>query len=182
MEDRHACSCTCPANMDLDEIRAALEDLAPAKGRGQIKPGPHGSTLIDDTYNANRQSIVAITRAMQATHIAAGGERWAVLGDIFELGDYARAEHLASGQALMGAVDYLVAIGDQARFFAEGARQAGMPAKNIYYYAADVENSSELEAAKHAAAGLLKQQVRSSDLVLIKGSRGMYMETILDML
>jgi len=168
--------------MDLDEIRAALEDLAPAKGRGQLKPGPNGSTLIDDTYNANRQSIVAITRAMQAAQLAAGGKRWAVLGDIFELGDYARAEHLASGQALVGAVDYLVAIGNQARFFAEGARQAGMPEKNIYYYAADPENNAELEAAQHEAADLLKQHVCSSDLVLIKGSRGMHMETILDML
>jgi UDP-N-acetylmuramoyl-tripeptide--D-alanyl-D-alanine ligase len=177
-----AAAAGCAANMNLDEIRAALEELAPAKGRGQIKPGPNGSTLIDDTYNANRQSIVAISRAMQATHIAAGGKRWAVLGDIFELGDYARAEHLASGQALVGAVDYLVAIGDQARFFVEGTRQAGMPEKNIYYFAAGVENSSELEAAKRAAADLLKQHVRSSDLVLIKGSRGMHMETMLDML
>jgi UDP-N-acetylmuramoyl-tripeptide--D-alanyl-D-alanine ligase len=177
-----AAAAGCAARMDLDEIRAALEDLEPAKGRGQLKPGPNSSTLVDDSYNANRQSIVAITRAMQATHLAAGGKRWVVLGDIFELGDYARVEHLASGEVLVGAVDYLVAIGDQARFFADGARQAGMPEKNMYYYAADVENSSELEAAKRAAADLLKQHVRSSDLVLIKGSRGMHMETMLDML
>ncbi len=177
-----AAAAGCAASMKLDEIRTALEALTPAKGRCQIKPGPNGSTLIDDTYNANRQSIIAITRAMQAAHIADGSKRWAVLGDIFELGDYARAEHLASGEAVVGAVDYLVAIGDQARFFVEGALQTGMPEKNIYYYAADVENSSELEAAKRTAADLLKQHVLAGDLILIKGSRGMYMESMLDML
>jgi len=177
-----AAAAGCAASMELDEICTALEGLTPAKGRCQIKHGPNGSTLIDDTYNANRQSIIAITRAMQAAHIADGSRRWAVLGDIFELGDYARAEHLASGEALVGAVDYLVAIGDQARFFVEGALQAGMPEKNVYYYASGVENSPELEAAKRSAAGLLRQHVHDGDLVLIKGSRGMQMETMLDML
>ena len=119
---------------------------------------------------------------MRATSLALGGKRWALLGDIFELGPYARAEHLTTGAALVGVVDYLVAIGDQARYFIEGATQAGMPAENIYYFAADVDNGPELEAAKRAAADLLKQHVQSADLVLLKGSRGMHIETILDML
>ena len=57
-----------------------------------------------------------------------------------------------------------------------------MPLENTYYFCADVENSPELEAAKRAAVDLLKQHVRSDDLVLLKGSRGMYMETMLAML
>ena len=160
----------------------ALEALSPARGRGEIKPGPNGSTLIDDTYNANRQSIIAITQAMQATPLADGGKRWAVLGDIFELGRYARAEHRLSGEALTGVVDYLVAIGDEARYYVEGAIRSSMPAENVYYFDADIENGPELEAAKHAAADLLKKEVKSADLVLLKGSRGMHMETMLDML
>jgi UDP-N-acetylmuramoyl-tripeptide--D-alanyl-D-alanine ligase len=174
-----AAAAGCAAEMALDEIGAALEALAPAKGRGEIKPGPNGSTLIDDTYNANRQSILAITKAMSETTIEPGGKRWAVLGDIFELGQYARAEHRACGEALPGAIDYLLAIGDQARYYVEGAIRAGMPAQNVYYYDADVESDSELEAAKQEAIALLKQRVRSPDLVLIKGSRGMRMETML---
>jgi len=177
-----AAAAGCAAELSLDDIRAALEDLTPAKGRCQIKPGPNGSTLIDDTYNANRQSIIAITRAMQATSLPTNGKRWALLGDIFELGPYTRAEHLATGAALAGVVDYLVAIGDQARFFVEGATQAGMPSQNTYLFAADVENSAALEATKRAAADLLKQKVHSIDLVLLKGSRGMHIETMLDML
>jgi UDP-N-acetylmuramoyl-tripeptide--D-alanyl-D-alanine ligase len=172
----------CAAEMALDEIALALEALAPAKGRGEIKPGPGGSTIIDDTYNANRQSILAITDTMRATPLAEGGKRWAVIGDIFELGPFARAEHHASGVALAGNVDYLVALGDKARFYVEGALAAGMPEKNAYYFCADVENADELEAAKRAVADLLIHEVHGDDLVLIKGSRGMRMETILNML
>ena len=137
--------------------------------------------MIDDTYNANRQSIIAITRAMQGTHLVEGGKRWAVLGDIFELGRYARSEHRLSGEALAGVVDYLVAIGDEARYYVEGAIRSSMSADNIYYFDADVENGPELEAAKQAAVDLLKKEVKSGDLVLLKGSRGMHMETMLDM-
>src|SRR5437870_184880 len=153
-----AASAGCAAQMNFDEICAALESLLPAKGRCEIKPGPNGSTLIDDTYNANRQSIVAITHTMQATQIAPGGKRWAVLGDIFELGPYARIEHRTTGEALVGIVDYLIAIGDEARYYVEGAIRSRMPAEHIYYFDADVENTAKLEAAKRAAADLLKKE------------------------
>ena len=177
-----AAAAGCAAEMSLQDICMALEALSPARGRGEIKPGPNGSTLIDDTYNANRQSIIAITQAMRATHLVDGARRWAVLGDIFELGRYARVEHRLSGEALAGVVDYLVAVGDEARYYVEGAIRASMPAENVYYFDADIENAPELEDAKHAAADLLKKEVKSDDLVLLKGSRGMHMETMLDML
>ncbi len=176
-----AAAAGCAAEMPLDEISAALEALTPAKGRCEIKPGPNGSVLIDDTYNANRQSILAITRAMRDTHQVRQGKRWAVLGDIFELGPFAREEHRSSGRALAGNVDYLVAIGDTARFYVEGAIEAGMPEQHTYYYCADVENTAELEAAKRAAADLLTHTIQSDDLVLLKGSRGMRMETMIAM-
>ena len=172
----------CAAQMNFDDICAALEGLQPAKGRGEIKPGPNGSTLIDDTYNANRQSIIAMVIAMEKTKLSAQGKRWAVLGDIFELGQYAPEEHRASGKALVGTIDYLIAIGDEARYFVEGAKEAGMPEKNMHYFRADIENAKDLEAAKQAAADVLKRGVHSEDLILIKGSRGMRMETMLPML
>ena len=172
----------CAAGMDLNEICLALEALSPAKGRGEIKKGPNGSILIDDTYNANRQSIVAIVQAMKNAHLPVNTKRWVVLGDIFELGLYARNEHRATGEALYGSIDYLIAIGDESRFYVEGAIRAGMPAEHIYHFHADVDNGPELEAAKRVAADLLKQEVQKDDLLLIKGSRGMRMETMLDML
>ncbi len=177
-----AAAAGCAAGMPLDAIRDALESLAPARGRCEIKPGPNGSTLIDDTYNANRQSILAITHAMRSTGLAPGGKRWAVLGDIFELGKYARDEHYQSGEYLAGRVDYLVAIGDEARYYVEGAISAGLPADHTWLFPANVESKAELDAAKSAAAALLKQRVQRDDLVLLKGSRGMQMETMLPLL
>ncbi len=120
-----AAAAGCAAGMPLDEICAGLGALASAKGRGEIKPGPNGSTLVDDTYNANRQSIIAIAHAMRSTQLAPGGKRWAVLGDIFELGPYARDEHFQSGEYLAETIDYLVALGNEARFYIEGAIHAG---------------------------------------------------------
>jgi len=177
-----AAAAGCAAEMLLGEIALALESLAPAKGRGEIKPGPNGSTLIDDTYNANRQSIIAITHAIRGSPIAPGGKRWAVLGDILELGQYAPEEHRLSGAALAGAFDYLIAVGDEARYYVEGAIQAGMPSENIHYFTADVENDQQMDAAKQEAAALLKKEVKEDDMVLIKGSRGIKMETMLSML
>jgi UDP-N-acetylmuramoyl-tripeptide--D-alanyl-D-alanine ligase len=177
-----AASAGCAAQMAFDDICAALESLRPAKGRGEIKPGPNGSTLIDDTYNANRQSIVAMIAAMRTTKLPASGKRWAVLGDIFELGQYAPEEHLACGKEMAGTIDYLIAIGDKASFYVEGAIQAGMPEKNMHYFRADVENSAELESAKQEAINILKRDVHNEDLILLKGSRGMRMESMLPML
>jgi UDP-N-acetylmuramoyl-tripeptide--D-alanyl-D-alanine ligase len=170
------------AGMPLEEVCAALETLTPAAGRCEIKAGPNGSTLIDDTYNANRQSIIAIIRAMRSTKIAPGGKRWAVLGDILELGEFSREEHVASGAVVAGNVDYLLAIGAEARYFIEGAIQAGMPEAHTFYFKGDPEHVEELEEAKRAAADLLKQRVHSEDLVLLKGSRGIHIETMLAML
>ncbi|HLL79843.1 MAG TPA: UDP-N-acetylmuramoyl-tripeptide--D-alanyl-D-alanine ligase [Ktedonobacteraceae bacterium] len=177
-----AAAAGCAAGLPLDDIRDALESLAPAKGRCEIKPGPNGSTLIDDTYNANRQSILAITHAMRSAGLPPGGKRWAVLGDIFELGKYARDEHFQSGEYLAGRVDYLVAIGDEARYYVEGAISARLPADHTWLFPANVESKAELDAAKAAASALLKQRVRPEDLVLLKGSRGMQMETMLPLL
>lgn len=162
-------------------IRSALESLPSVKGRGEIKQGPNGSTLIDDSYKANRQSIIADINMMKATPIPEGGKRWAILGDMLDLDKYAQDEHYAVGQALFGNVDYLIAIGDQARFYVEGAQDAGMPTEYIHFFAADVHNSSGLEAAKGAAANVLIRNVQSIDLLLLKGSNPLHMQTMLDM-
>lgn len=169
------------AEMHIDTICAALEELKPPPGRCEIKTGPNGCTLIDDTYNANRQSILAALAAIQASALGRKGKRWIVLGDIFELGEYARQEHFASGEAVADVADYLVAFGDQARFYIEGALHAGMKPEQTYYFSANVENAAELEAAKRAVADLLLHDVHCEDLLLLKGSRGMRTETIMSM-
>lgn len=170
------------AGMPLTEVAQALEQLKAFKRRGEIKVGPNGSTLIDDSYNANRQSILAIARTMHDAHIDAHGKRWVVLGDILELGSYARDEHYHTGTELAHLVDYVIAIGDQARYFVEGAIAAGIPSEQTFYLAASLNNPAELEVAKQAAANILKERVKSADLVLLKASLGLGMDTLLAML
>ncbi|EFH80534.1 UDP-N-acetylmuramoyl-tripeptide--D-alanyl-D-alanine ligase [Ktedonobacter racemifer] len=171
------------ANIPLESIRESLEALSPVQGRGVVKggAGPNGSTLIDDTYNAIRHSIIAMAQAMQATTIAPQGKRWVVLGELFEQGEHTRDEHLASGLGLAGKVDYLVVLGDNARYYMEGALQAGMPRKAIYHFSVDTTKSTDVEEGKRAIASLLKEKVTPDDLLLIKGSRQMRMETMLSM-
>jgi len=170
------------AGMPLVEIRDALEGLTAYKRRGEIKPGPNGSTLIDDSYNANRQSILAIAQAMHTAQSEPDCQRWAILGDILELGDYSHEEHRLTGTALVPLVDRIVAIGAEARFYVEGALAAGMPAEHAHYFAASLDDTAALEAAKQAAATLLKAQVKQHDLVLLKASLGVGMDTLLQML
>jgi UDP-N-acetylmuramoyl-tripeptide--D-alanyl-D-alanine ligase len=169
----------CLAGVPLTNIRDALEELTPVTGRGVIRPGPNGSRLIDDTYNAIRESVIAMARAMQATSLAPGGKRWAVLGELLEQGEREHEEHYAVGQALADKVDYLVVLGESARFFVEGAIQAGMPADRIDYFPARIADNVELEAAKRAVAELLFARVGRDDLLLVKGSRGVRMETLI---
>lgn len=168
--------------MSLAEIQPVLEGLQSAPRRGELKTGPNGSTLIDDSYNASRQSINAIIHAMHRAEIAPTGKRWAILGDILELGSHARSEHHDIGVALAGRVDYLVAIGDKARFYVEGALKAGLPAAHAWYYSARLDDRAELEAAKRAVADLLYHEVQAEDLVLLKASFGVGMDTLLTML
>ena len=97
-------------------------------------------------------------------------------------GPYAKDEHVQSGAALVGNIDYLVALGDKARYYVEGAIAAGMPQEHTYFFSADVENGPELEAVKRAIADLLTHEVQRGDLVLLKGSRGMRLETLLALL
>lgn len=169
------------AEMHLDDICAALETLQPPPGRCEIKVGPNGCTLIDDTFNANRQSILAALQAIASSELGRQGKRWVVLGDIFELGAYAQQEHFTSGEAIAGVADYLVAFGDKARFYIEGALAAGMQLNQTHFFHADVENAAELAAVKRAVADLLIHEVHSEDLVLLKGSHGLHSETMLQM-
>ena len=76
---------------------------------------------------------------------------------------HAREEHLASGRAVAEVADYLVAFGDLARFYVEGALEAGMKPEKTFYFSANVENAAELEAAKRAVADLLVHELHSED-------------------
>jgi UDP-N-acetylmuramoyl-tripeptide--D-alanyl-D-alanine ligase len=168
------------AGIDPNAICSALSSITAVKGRGQIKRGPNGSTLIDDTYKANRESMLTGIDIMNEASFSSGGKRWAVLGDMVDFGEYSRGEHYAIGQGLAGKVDYLVAIGDEARFYVEGAQAAGLPASQIYYFEVDPTNSVQFEAAKQSVASFLLSKVQSNDLLFVKASNPLHLHTILE--
>jgi len=151
---------------------AIVEGLArfrPAAMRSQISTF-HGVQLINDCYNANPASMKAAIQLLG--EISQGKRSIAVLGNMLELGANSKRMHREVGAFLAGqAIGYLLACGDLGRELAEGARQAGMASERI------------VELPDSVAAGTtLSSMVRQGDVVLVKASRGMRMEQVVETL
>jgi UDP-N-acetylmuramoyl-tripeptide--D-alanyl-D-alanine ligase len=149
-----------------DDIVQGLARVSPEAGRLEPKPGPRGSVVIDDTYNANPASMRAALSALREVEPA--GRRMAVLGDMLELGEASEAAHLDLGRHIAAAgLDLLVGVGPGGSLVVAGAAEAGLP------------DESRLIAASHeAAASLVRRPARSGDVILVKGSRGMRMDKV----
>jgi UDP-N-acetylmuramoyl-tripeptide--D-alanyl-D-alanine ligase len=132
---------------------------------------PGGGMLIDDCYNANPQSTKAALLTL--THLVRGkGRAIAVLGDMLELGPTELDLHRDVGRFAAGAgLVLLVCFGARARAIGEGATEAGIPAEHVEF--AD-------EPAQ--AVEIVRRHARPEDVILVKGSRGMKMERISDLL
>jgi UDP-N-acetylmuramyl pentapeptide synthase len=127
-----------------------------------------GRTVLADYYNANPGSVQAALETLIS--LRAGRRSVAVLGDMLELGETAADAHREVGRtaARLG-VDVIIAMGTLSKHILDGAIEAGMPKDRV------------IMAGSHAeAAALLKERSRNGDAVLIKGSRGMKMEKILE--
>jgi UDP-N-acetylmuramoyl-tripeptide--D-alanyl-D-alanine ligase len=142
--------------------------------RGDRLELPRGVLLINDCYNANPMSMRAALDDLAAT---ARGRRVAVLGDMLELGTEERALHEQLGAyAASGEVELLVTVGTRAKGIGEGFERARgeLPA------AAPAEMHAVADATE--AAALLPALLRAGDTVLVKGSRGMRLEQIAQLL
>jgi UDP-N-acetylmuramoyl-tripeptide--D-alanyl-D-alanine ligase len=145
--------------------------VRPAAHRGELLRLPGGVTLIDDSYNS---SPAALQRALETVRHASGSARKvAVLGEMLELGDHAIRLHEACGRAAAEAgLDVLIAVGgDAAQRLAGAAIAAGMPAAAVLHV-----------AASEAAADQAQRKVRAGDLVLVKGSRGIRTDLVVERL
>lgn len=153
--------------MPLDAVKRGLEDFTPVSMRSEVKD-VEGRTMLADYYNANPASMEAAIETLIS--LAAGGRSIALLGDMLELGSAADEAHRAVGRiAARSGVDTLITCGTLAKGIAEGALAEGMKKDRVF------------GAETHAeAAGLLKKLSRPGDVVLIKASRGMKMEKILE--
>jgi UDP-N-acetylmuramoyl-tripeptide--D-alanyl-D-alanine ligase len=135
----------------------------PMRGRIEIKSG---ITFILDCYNANPSSMKAGIALLQ--DIAGKKSSGAIIGDMLELGTHATRLHKQLGRDLAAAgIRKLVVVGDYASVVADGAVQRGMRVRNIF-------SASDPEKVVVGARTLFK----AGDTVLIKGSRGMKLETI----
>jgi UDP-N-acetylmuramoyl-tripeptide--D-alanyl-D-alanine ligase len=159
-------------------LPAALTGIAsvqPVAGRLVPLPGPHGSIVIDDTYNANPASIAVSIAAAIELAAARGGRALLVLGDMRELGTLSREEHAKVGRlAVQPGVALLVASGPEMAVAAAAAREQAAHGS----LAIDIADTDDLGYA----AALVLERITPRDVVLVKGSRGMRMERVLDLL
>ncbi|PYL03892.1 MAG: UDP-N-acetylmuramoyl-tripeptide--D-alanyl-D-alanine ligase [Verrucomicrobia bacterium] len=149
--------------VSLEECAAGLVSAPLAKARLQIRE-IHGVQFIDDSYNANPDSMKAALRTL--VELDADGKRIAVLGRMLELGAESERGHREVGEtaATLG-IDYLIAIAEET--IASAAEEAGL------------RNTAVAKDAA-AAAEMLNEIVGPGDLVLIKGSRSARTELVLD--
>jgi UDP-N-acetylmuramoyl-tripeptide--D-alanyl-D-alanine ligase len=159
------------AGVPLEAMAERARTLKPPAHRGEVRSLPSGATLYDDAYNANP---LAVTRALEVIGAESpSGRRVAVLGEMLELGADAPALHARCGEAAARAgVSVLVTVGGPpARALGAAAVAAGVPGSDVHH----AETSEE-------AAGLVASLVRPGDLILVKGSRGVRLERVVEAL
>jgi UDP-N-acetylmuramoyl-tripeptide--D-alanyl-D-alanine ligase len=130
-------------------------------------PGPKGATILDDTYNASPASTLAALNLLEELD----GRKIAVLGDMLELGDYEQEGHEKVGMRALEVADVLITVGTRGQIIGKAAVRWGMPADHVH----SVEGNAE-------AVALLEEMVTSDDVILVKGSRALQMEEIVNAL
>jgi UDP-N-acetylmuramoyl-tripeptide--D-alanyl-D-alanine ligase len=168
----NALSAICVAKMyglNKVEINAGLGKFKPSKMRMEIFQGILNTKVINDVYNANPDSMRAAINVLAS--MDATGRRVCILGDMFELGEHAEVEHRKIGRfAVEKGIDLVLAVGKMSGEIIKGASMSG---NNQQMYCFD-NNEAVIKNLK----AILKQQ----DIILIKGSRGMNMENIVESL
>ena len=149
-----------------EQIQEGFDDYSPSAHRMNLIEA-NGMTIIDDTYNANPDSMTAALNALEDT---CGPERRkvAVLGDMLELGDSELVSHLDLGKEAAKTVDYLIGVGPASANTMRGAIRVRASIKGKYF--ADTET----------AAREIPALLQPGDIVLVKGSRGMKLEKVVE--
>jgi UDP-N-acetylmuramoyl-tripeptide--D-alanyl-D-alanine ligase len=155
----------------LDEVSAALAAGSRADHRMSVVDGASGATVVDDTYNASPVSVTAALEFLAETPVPTGCHRYAVLGDMLELGPDEERLHREVGALAARTVDGLVTVGPRGRWIADAARAAGLTR------VATADDAEE-------AAGVLERTLVPGvgDLVLLKASRGIGLDRAVDVL
>jgi UDP-N-acetylmuramoyl-tripeptide--D-alanyl-D-alanine ligase len=153
----------------VDRIREGLERFRPLSGRGTWKTLPDGVGVIDDCYNSNPGAMAQVLAWF--ANLETAGRRIVASGDMLELGRRDEIEaHRRLGERIAAAgAELFIGVGLLHATAVEAARGAGLAASRHF------DTSDE-------AAAFLAGEVRTGDLVLVKGSRGMRMEKVIETL
>jgi UDP-N-acetylmuramoyl-tripeptide--D-alanyl-D-alanine ligase len=150
--------------MCLEGAASGLQKASLTKGRLEMKL-IRGIRILDDTYNANPDSVIAALKTLAALPAA---RRIAVLGRMNELGvEFERGHRLVGETAGREGMNCVIAVGEGAAFISDSARKSGV---------ADTMHADSIEEA----ARLLRGLAREGDAVLVKGSRSLKMERIVE--
>ena len=165
-----AAACVSSLGVGLDEMADGLSRAVLLKMRLQARemPGRGDIHLLDDSYNANPESVAQALETASA--LSGDGRLISVLGDMAELGPLAESAHREVGRKIAaGGVDLFLGVGPLMRLASDEARRAGMDGARILNF----------EAPEQAASSL-SDRLLSGDWVLVKGSRSMMMERVIE--
>jgi UDP-N-acetylmuramoyl-tripeptide--D-alanyl-D-alanine ligase len=153
-----------------EDMRAAVAEMKPEKMRGEVTHFSEGFAVIDDSYNSNPKALTEMIRFLG--RLQGYSRKIVVAGEMLELGPESGELHRACGrEASKMGVDLLVAVQGEARSLLDGARESGVEDERLRF-AEDAGQAGEL----------LARTVKSGDVVLIKGSRGVKLEQVLNTL
>ena len=152
-----------------DDIRDGIREFKLSSSRLEKKVTKKGTILIDDTYNANydsmKSSIELLGKVKERRKVA-------IIGDMLELGEYTNKHHTKLGDVVVdNNIDILITIGEYSKLIGERAISLGMDKNNIYSF--DKENDSYL---------FLDEFLTNNDIVLLKASHGLHLIGIVDYL
>ena len=151
-------------DVPMDKIAEGIRSFELTKMRLAVEEY-NGITIINDCYNASPDSIKAALGVLADTD---KNRKVAILGDVLEMGDFAKDAHYNLGKAVKeNGVDLLITAGENMKYLAQGAKDNGV--ENI------VSFDKTLEVCNY-----VKDEIKSGDAVLIKASRGMHFEEVYD--
>lgn len=156
------CAATVGMLMGLsnEQIKNGIETFELTKKRMDITELKNGVTIINDSYNASFESMQA---SLKYLHGLNSKRKIAVLGDMFELGEYSKELHEKVGaEVAKNKIDMLVCCGENAKYIVESAENNGMAKENVNYF----ENREQVEK-------FVKENWQSGDSILFKASNGM---------
>lgn len=154
-------------DIPIDKITKGISEFELTKGRMEIIERTDGVKIINDAYNAGYDSMKA---AIEYLKTREAKKKIAILGDILELGEFAKGIHEKVGEEVCkNNIDVLITVGEQAKYIARKAEELGMDKNNIFIYDT---NEEAIEKAKSI--------IEKDDCILVKASNGMKFKQIIE--